>query len=150
MNDQAQEIVATDPTQVRPPVDVSNDDHVLNYTQSVRVGIVHELTRTGKVPAENSDRHMLMSALDGLDRAALGKKRIMADQAQTASDSAAQKLISQMLVRMSGRRNAVAEDAVEIPRLTAEVPEPVLVPGETAVDDGEGMNYEKFMKKYQD
>jgi hypothetical protein len=121
------------------------EDEVLDYTQRVRRTVVTELTKGG-IPGDNNDRALLVQALDGLDRQAMGVKRIKADEKSASGLSEASALVAQLL-REAGRsrQNHDVIDVVvrEAPTLGADVPRPQLVPGELDIAPRQ-MNYDEF------
>ena len=99
---------------------VLDDDQVLDYTQVVRRNIVRTLTSKGYVPDDNSDRNMLMNALDGLDRAAISNKRIKVESKQADNDAAAASIIAKMLNLVpSHKRND--DEVIDVKAINASV-----------------------------
>lgn len=60
-----------------PPM---SDDDVLAYTRRMRIKVVKDLTATGSVSGENSDRILLTNMLKDLDSQALNSKKLTQDQ----------------------------------------------------------------------
>lgn len=120
------------------------EDAVLEYTQKVRQGIVSSLIQNGFVPGDNSDRNMLLSALDGLDRQALTNKRIKADQENARGMNNAAGLVAQVLAAVGRSSREIVVVNRDAPVLGSEIPEPQLVPGELD-QNPEQMNYESFI-----
>jgi hypothetical protein len=126
-----------------------NEDEVLAYTQNLRVRIIKEVTKGGVVPDDRSAQSLLMNQLDSLERTALTSKRIKADEAAAETGAGAAALIAKLLSQAgSGRREET--DIIEarvVPVLGSDVPEPVLVPGETEIAPGQ-LDYDSFMAKH--
>lgn len=128
---------------------VLDDDQVLAYTQSVRKNIVTELTKGKAFPQDKGEQILLMQALDGMDRAALTNKRIKSDEKTQNDVAGAASMIAQMLSQMGGmvQMPKVNDDNVvdvEPKMLTEEIPEPVLVPGETEINSPQ-LDYNSFV-----
>lgn len=131
---------------------VMTDDEALAFTQNARKKIVKELMKSKVIPEDKGEQIMLMQALDGMDRASLGNKRIKADEkaSDNLGDSAA--LIAQMLTQMSGNLKLMkTEDIIDVdfkdaaaPALPDHIPDPVLVPGETSIGAPQ-LDYDSFM-----
>lgn len=125
---------------------VMNDDQVLAFTQGIRVKAIGTLTQRGAVPEENSDRNFLINMLDGLDRQALGNKRLKVDEQTNNGMVNAANLVAHLLNTVTGVKrldNEVIEGHVT-PVLGNEVPTPQLVPGETEVNPGQ-LDYNSFI-----
>jgi hypothetical protein len=123
------------------------EDEVLDFTQKVRRGVIKDLLKNGMVPGDNSDRSLLTSMLDGLDRQAVGIKRIKAEEKAASGMSEASALAAQLL-KEAGRTRIGGDDVVdvpvrEVPTLGDDVPRPQLVPGETDISPRQS-NYEEF------
>jgi len=132
---------------------VDSDDSVLDYTQTKRLEIVDKLTAGGIPVTDNDQMNTLLKTLDGMDRVALGKKRIKADEGLASANQAmAATVISELLRKANsgGVKPFVVENAVERPTpvLGNEVPPPVLVEGETDVLAPQ-MSYDTFMAKFE-
>lgn len=119
------------------PTVVLNEDQILDFTQSVRLKLVEAITAGGKMPEGKEDRTTLLQTLDGLDRASLGKKKIAVDQNMADTAAKAAGYISEMLKQTSGMKAKpfVAPLGITgtIPVLELDIPEPVLVPGESDI-----------------
>jgi hypothetical protein len=128
---------------------IENEDQVLNYTQRKRQQIVTQMmgAKGEKLKdLERGDKMVLLQALDGMDRSALGKKRLKTDEKIGASQAAAAALIAKVLtapgINQAGMASGITRASV--PVLPAEVPDPVLVPGEIATDAPQ-MDVDTFM-----
>lgn len=126
------------------------EDQVLALTQGIRVGIVRTLTTkaaiTGGLPGDSEDRDALFKSLEGLDKSALTRKRIKADQEQATGVTHAVGLISQLLRQAKSNYGNTIDDATrEIPVLGNQVPEPVLVQGELDQAPAQ-LDYDSFIR----
>lgn len=135
---------------IEPVIDYSQmtDDQILALTQHKRVTIVQHLTRApGGIPGDKEDRDALFKSLDGLDKIALTRKRIQADQETTAGVTQAVGVITQLLRQSKLNYNTVDVedvDASEMPKLGDDVPAPILVPGETEINAPQ-LDYDSFV-----
>jgi hypothetical protein len=137
-----------------PVFEVPDDeDKVLDYTLRQRQAII--LTMTGKKGEDLKDlspREMdvVLAALDGMDRVALGRKRLRSENIALANQAAAAAVIAKILgtpgIGQAGRGAAQqpGELSTAVPMLPAGVPEPALVPGETDMEAAQ-MNVDSFM-----
>ena len=138
---------------VSSPQTTDPDDEVLQFTQSKRMEIVNKLTAKGIPTDSNDDMGNLLKTLDGMDRVALGRKRIKADEGIAgANQAAAAAVIATLLQKAnSGGAKPFQSDTLvdrEIPVLGNDIPAPVLVDGETETAPSQ-MSYDGFMAKYQ-
>lgn len=136
---------------IEPGIDAGSmtDDQILALTQRTRVGVVSKLITAGNggLPGDKEDRDTLFKALDGLDKVALTRKRITADQEQASGVSQAVGLIAALLRQSKTNYNTLeVSDAtvLEAPTLGDDVPPPDLVPGETEIHAGQ-LNYAAFV-----
>jgi hypothetical protein len=126
---------------------IENEDQVLSYTQKQRQKIVHRLITKKHEELESSDKTMLLMALDGMDRSALGRKRLKSDEKIGASQAAAAALIAQVLQAPGAMHHGLVVDGVInriAPQLPATLPDPKVVPGEMDADAAQ-MDYDTFM-----
>lgn len=98
---------------------------------------------------DKSDKTLLTGMLDGIARNALTKKRIKSDEAMAAGlASSATGLIAELLKSAQSMTfGKPMGDVINMPapQLGKEIPDPVLLPGETEIGVATGMNYESFM-----
>ena len=118
------------------------DDDILKYTQEQRNRLVTEMTANG-MPEDNKDRQTLLAALDGMDRQALGNKKVAA----SLHGSEADRMVATAIVEISkrfGTRNpyeSEPSDSVEPPMPDrSQLPPTPLVPGESDI----GIHTEKY------
>lgn len=127
---------------------IEKEDDVLAFTQKSRQQIVKSLMGRSIDDLNASQISLLTASLDGMDRSALGRKRLQTDEKVGASQAMAAAVIAQVLAAPGAMRHGqIVEGQAprrEIPRLPAEVPEPVTVPGEMEADAPQ-MNFDTFM-----
>jgi len=122
------------------------DDEILRYTQSTRKQFVEHLLRPG-FPEEVKEQQIFLMALGDMDRAALGNKRIGANERQAAADVLVAKAIAQIATHQGNPFESKSNE-VEIPQLdTKRLPEAKPVPGETDIGLCEG-NYKSLMHDF--
>jgi hypothetical protein len=136
------------PAQLPQTIEViQNEDQILHYTQGQRKTIVERLMKMEHDKLEGSDKTMLLMALDGMDRSALGRKRLKTDENVAASQVAVAGLIAKVLATPGALQAHQLLDGLTsrpIPQLPAEIPEPTLVPGEMDTEAPQ-MDYTTFM-----
>ena len=110
---------------------VITDDQVLAYTQDHRKKIVDLLFKEG-VPEDTADMKLALLAMDGMDKAALGKKRIIVDSKTNANQEMAAGLIAKLLTAASNvpQNKIIINSNIPAPVLGADIPDPILVEGE--------------------
>lgn len=119
-----------------------NDDHILRYTQRKRRAFVEKITEGG-FPEDAKDRTVMLAALADMDRAALGNKRIGANERLAAADA----LVAHAISELSNKFGSVnpfeggqtLEGAVQHPD-PSRLPNVTPVPGETDI----GLSNETF------
>lgn len=126
-----------------------NEDQVLAYTQGKRRNIVDKLTNAGKVPDDKTEVSLLISALDGMDRAALTQKRIKSDEKAAQGISGAAAVIAKLLIQV-GSNNSTHQisDSITPPAIGKEIPDPLLVPGEAEINPGQ-LDFDTFTATFQ-
>ena len=130
---------------------MSAEDQELNdleYTKSIRKQLVSHLTNRGEMPEETKQQMILLSALDGIDRAALGKMKIKSDAGASTAANAALMLaaiFNDPRVKSIGR---VETSDREPPALDNSIKPLNLVEGE--LDEySAGDSYEAFQLRHQ-
>lgn len=126
-----------------------SDDDILRHTQRVRKAFVDELTGDG-IPQDFKDRTLLLSALNDMDRTAIGNKRIGAAEQQAEADRLAAMAIGK-LTQHFGQNNPYERDVIDVDPEDInhiELPEVELVPGETDIGLSD-MTYEEFARKME-
>lgn len=130
------------------------DDQVLDFTQTKRREIVDKLTASGIPVTDNEQMSTLLKTLDGMDRVALGKKRIKADENIAGANQAAAAAVVAHLLQKAGNagiapfQSATLVDRVP-PTLGADIPRPVLVEGEMDVVTPQ-LSYDTFIEQFRD
>lgn len=95
------------------------EDIDLAYTRRLRMKLIDDMTANGKMPDDNKDRITLLAALNDMDRAALGSKKIKSDQGIANMQAQAAQLLATMFNDPNVKKIGVAvEGAVrEIPTI---------------------------------
>lgn len=123
-----------------------NDARLLDFTMRKREEIVNKLTEKG-LPDEKSDKVMLISALDGIDRTILTRSRIKADTKIADSQAQATSLIANILNNVSSKNIKQLDSNREIPVLTIDHADIVFIEGEK--DTGtQNCDFDTFMTKF--
>jgi hypothetical protein len=127
---------------------IETEDGVLSYTQKKRQQIVTAMMGDNGEKLNNlekGDKMVVLAALDGMDRAALGRKRIKSEEKTNANAALAQAVIAQVLMTPGAMQAGQVEGARrDAPKLTLDIPDPVTVPGEMD-SDAPQMNFDTFM-----
>jgi hypothetical protein len=125
---------------------IEKEDDILKFTQKARQQLVKSLMSKNIEDLNASQISLLTSSLDGMDRSALGRKRLQTDEAVGASNAMAAAIIARVLAT-PGAMTVGQGDGTErraIPTLPTEVPDPVVVPGEMESGAAQ-MSYDTFM-----
>lgn len=131
---------------------LDDDDKLLRHTQGVRLTVVDQLMDQGKIPVTQEDRELLLKVIDGLDKQAINKKRIKADNkigdaAQQAA--AALAIMSQRLAGVDPFKATNSSSGPErVPDKFAKG-EIVVVPGELDMGS-DTRTYEEFSSEHSD
>lgn len=109
---------------------IKTEDEVLDYTQVQREKVINKLTANG-VPGDTKELLVMLSALDGMDRSALAKKKLKSDAGMADKFGIASAAITQLLTGMRGEIAAQVPvtDRSEV-KLPDNLPTPEIVPGE--------------------
>ena len=107
------------------------EDLDLAYVKGKRKDIITELMKDG-VPKDNGTVKIILSALDGISRDALGKKKIKADEAGANGIQNAAAIIAQFLNQTTSSAVTTPVANHKPPILGDELPRPKLVDGETS------------------
>lgn len=124
------------------------EDDVLDYTQSVREDVVKKLTKEG-MPGDIKDIHAILAALDGMDRAALAKKKIQAESDNMSKAAVAGAAITELLSSLRKENNKsepIGEASPEQTRIPDHIEAPQVVPGELG-DADRAVCYDNLMQE---
>ncbi len=111
--------------------DRSTEDEILAYTQRKREMIVNKLTYNGQISGDPEEINLLLKTLDGMDKAALAKKKLQSDAGLADKFGMASAAITEMLTTMRGEVRAVSIDQDRPPvELPDDLEKPFIVPGE--------------------
>jgi hypothetical protein len=114
---------------------LEDEDAILAFTHSKRKDVVLKITTNG-IPNDNETVKMLLTTLSDMDKSALGRKRIKVEEKLNTDQAAAAGLIAKMLsasTMFQIKPGAVLKD-IPAPKLGNEIPEPILVEGETSTN----------------
>ena len=129
---------------------LESEDQILAFTHSTRKQVVNSLMSKG-VPQDGESLNILLKTVDGMDRAALTRKRIKADEKVADQAAAASGLIAQVLLAVGNRRGHQEPVQTlihrEPPMLGLEIPAPILVEGECEVNPVQ-TQYAAFMASF--
>lgn len=137
----------------RPPQNIEvevieKEDDVLRFTQRSRQQIVKSLMSKDLNDLNSAQISLLAGMLDGMDRSAMGRKRLQTDEKVGNANAMAAAVIAQVLANPGAMKAGQIIDGQEprraLPVLPADVPEPTTVPGEMDSDSPQ-MNYDTFM-----
>lgn len=124
----------TEIAKVESVAEKMSNENVLDYTRQVRMQIVNTLIGDGNIPTEKEDKSLLISALDGLDRSALGQMRIQSDSDNANKLAEATNAINHLLTTVS--RDIYTTDVLVVRELP-EIPNETLVLVESNLVEGE-------------
>lgn len=121
------------------------DEARLNLTQDVRENIIRTLVVDRKIPTEQTDRILLMQALDGMDRTVLAKTKIKSDDRVNQQNAATTAMIAEILTKTStNKARRRTEEIIDV-----QIERPVLVDGELTEGSDDQLNYNTFMTQMQ-
>lgn len=130
-----------------PAVPASDaDDLDLDFTRKMRRRLVDDMTRD-KIPDDLKERALLLQILDGMDRAALSKKKIKSDEGVSNTMALAAETISQLFTDPRLKKLGKSAEATGEIQVLRELPPSATVPGE--LDTVPSMqNYDTFMARH--
>ncbi len=128
------------------PKALDDEDLDLNYTREIRKSLITDMTKSG-MPTETKDRAMLLMALDGVDKAALAKKKIKSDEGISNKNLVAVETIAHIFNTKNVREIPPSEIIGEIKEVS-EVIDVSINEGELS-KNSENMNFDAFMSKMQ-
>lgn len=114
---------------------LNTDEASLDYTQGIRRQLVEVLVKKTDNLQDPKIIGTIGSLLDGMDRQALGKMKIRVEEQQNMNQEGMAANVAEILKQMGSKgHNFQAPEPVprEVPVLGSEVPDPVLIEGETA------------------
>ncbi len=126
------------------------EDEVILYTRQKRMQLANDLTQQG-APKDKDSQCVLLATLDGLDRSALGRLKIKAEERANANNASAAALIAQVLNEIGSTKIYEFQTTVirEIPRLPDSIPKPDIVEGELETNPQQ-IDFETFTKQFDD
>ena len=105
------------------------DRRILEKTSRIREEAV-DLLVTGGLPKEKEDREFLINMLNGLDKVAIARSRISADEKAAKTNGETSALIASILRKVNVGVSPQLNNDVVIPELPTELSEITMVPGE--------------------
>jgi hypothetical protein len=127
---------------------IEKEDDVLQFTQKARQQIVKSLMGKDLNDLNASQLSLLTASLDGMDRSALGRKRLQTDEKIGANNAVAAAIIAKVLstpgALKAGQVDADATPRKSIPQLPADPVTIETVDGEMEADARQ-MTYDTFM-----
>lgn len=116
-------------------VEELTDDDIMRFTQGTRKRFVQELIQDN-FPQDPKEQHVMLTAMADMDRAALGNKRIGANERQAAADALVARAIGEISNQFGSTNPFAARNGEEreLPEYEASrLPNADPVPGETDV-----------------
>ena len=127
------------------------DEVDLDYTRSKRRAIVDKLTDKG-IPDDPEALNIILKTLDGIDRPALVKMRIKADEGISNQQATSAAALAQLYMNPKSKQRPVeivdlgADDVRQIPELPQDLVAPSILPGELDVSPQQD-TYDSFMER---
>lgn len=139
-----------DSPQQNPQGEHSEEMSDVRFVQEKRKAIVTTLFgKDNKLPDANSDKIMLMQALDGLDNSAIKRLRLKAETASTNANIANAAMMASLLTRITvGNQRPVIKSNREMPVLEQEHSDVKLVPGELEIGT-RSLTFDEFSANFE-
>lgn len=125
-------------------VGLDQTDVDLNFTRRIRRGIAESIIKDG-IPTDNRDRRILLETLDGMDNAALQRKKIDSDNNANNNALIAVNTIAEIFTKHNMKD--LTDNTIDgvMKELDSSIPDAVVVPGE--LEENSIVTYEEFMLK---
>ena len=133
-----------------------DDDLDLILARNTRLKINQALMVSGKPPDDPKMLALLLNNVDGIERSALGRKRIKADEKANAANDNMTALATLVLQSMRGKAGNLARDIENVIDVDAKPFKPPVLPEDQEINEfGPGEknigvatdNYENFIKR---
>lgn len=121
------------------------DEQRLEKTQHIRERIIEELIKSKPVPEDESDRKLLIAALDGMDRAVLNKAKVKIEEANSETQAQHASIVSNFLKQLRVQEIISNNKREGSPQLPQEMRPERIVDGEMDIGLSD-LNYETFSK----
>lgn len=120
----------------------------LDRSQNVRMMIIDQMTKDGKLPEDRSDRAFLLEALNGMDRTTLSRAKLKVESDSAQNAAATVQIVGEILSRVaSGKVDFIeGESRREIPALPTDIVVENPVEGEMMIGV-ETLTYDSFVSK---
>lgn len=135
------------------PADTLVDEAELLYARNIRLELVKQYTRNGKIPQDPEQAEVLLRALKDMDTSTFTRMKIKSDEKNTATMANSAALVAEALKSINGNTTrgnvpesiatSVGADVVE--QLPEHLKRTEFIPGE--MDQGtQNTTYDAFMK----
>lgn len=129
-----------------------NEDAVLDYTLDIRKQMIADYVDpvTGKISGDLDTRRFILQNLDGMERQALGRKKIKVEEKSNIDKEQHRQLVAEILRQAGNGAPTVVHQAIiegdyyVVPQLPSTIPPPAVVEGETVVGVS-SLDYNTFM-----
>lgn len=132
------------------PQDALCDEAELLFSRNIRLELVKQYTRDGRIPQDPEQAEVLLKALKDMDTSTFTRMKIKSDEKNTATMANSAALVAEALKSINGNTGRATVEATETAvRQIQELPDHLkrtdFVPGE--MDQGtQNSTYEEFMK----
>jgi hypothetical protein len=123
----------------------TTQDDDLEYSREMRRRLVESMIENGAMPTDPKDRTHFLMALDGLDRAALGKMRIQTDKDIGSAQAAAAGVLAELFKDPRVTKIGIGQRD-SAPILDADIAPTRVLDGELS-NARQSDNYDSFMKR---
>ncbi len=137
------------PRAIQVPMGDMSDDELMNFTKGTRKSFLRYILREG-FPDDPKDQSTLLSAMNDMDRTALGNKRIGANDRMAAADVMVAKTIAMISESFTGSNPFERENQGQVPAIEMSLlPDADIAPGETDIGVSTE-SYKDFVKKFDE
>lgn len=138
------------------PVDIENDNDIVNYALKSRLAVSAQLVadNNGNIPQSEERLNLYMTNLNGIEKLALTRMRIKADEKanQTNAELTAA-IVTGVLKKIQPNDNPFVEinprAARPAPQLPEDLPELDVVPGQMEIGANDSLNIDSFMDSFK-
>lgn len=130
------------------------EQEILDFTRNKRKDLVDFLAKDG-APKSKEEQQILLAALDGLDRSALGQMKIKSEQELANLGGSASALIASVLMKIGtnnpfhhARASIEFDASIEAPVLPDTIPPPEIIDGETHIGQV-NLEYDQFITQFE-
>lgn len=123
----------------------AQEEQDLNRTRQVRSDIINEFTKDGVKVTDLESTKVLLTVLNDSDKSSLGRMKIKSEDKNNATNSNTASIIASFLTKVSAGAGFNGTSTASIPELPADIPAPVILPGETDIGV-RNTNFDEFSK----